>query len=73
MWAFIAKKFDARNILSKKFDILSKIVFMDVGNFFRHLAELVLRNQMRVSNHFVNFFYSVILLFCGFFDFAGGS
>ena len=32
--AFIAKKFDARNILSKKFEIYSKIVFMDAGNFF---------------------------------------
>ncbi len=56
--AFIAKKLDARNILSKKFDIYSKIVFMDAGNFFRHLAELVLRHQMQVSNYFVNFFYS---------------
>ncbi len=47
------------NILSKKFDIYSKIVFMDAENFFRHLCELVLRHQMRVSNYFVNFFYSV--------------
>jgi hypothetical protein len=31
---------------------------MDVGNFFRHLCELVLRHQMRVSNYFVNSFYS---------------
>ncbi len=30
---FIAKKFDARNILSKKLDIYSKIFFRDVGNF----------------------------------------
>ncbi len=56
---FIAKKFDARNILSKKFDIYSKIFFRDVGNSFRHLCELVLRHQMRVSNYFVNSFYSV--------------
>jgi hypothetical protein len=28
-------------------------------NFFRHLCELVLRHQMRVSNYFVNSFYSV--------------
>jgi hypothetical protein len=56
--AFIAKKFDARNILSKKF-VYCKIVFMDAGNFFQHLAELVLRHQMQVSNYFVNFFYSV--------------
>jgi hypothetical protein len=27
--------------------------------FFRHLCELVLRHQMRVSNYFVNSFYSV--------------
>jgi hypothetical protein len=26
--------------------------------FFRHLCELVLRNQMRVLNYFVNSFYS---------------
>ncbi len=32
---------------------------MDAGNFFRHPAELVLRHQMRVSNYFVNSFYSV--------------
>ncbi len=32
---------------------------MDVGNyFFRHLCELVLRHQMRMSNYFVNSFYS---------------
>ncbi len=28
-------------------------------NFFRHLCELVLRHQIRVSNYFVNSFYSV--------------
>ncbi len=32
---------------------------MDAGNFFRHLCELVLRHQMRVSNYFINSFYSV--------------
>jgi hypothetical protein len=32
---------------------------MDVGNFVRHLCVLVLRHQMRVSNYFVNSFYSV--------------
>ena len=36
-----------------------KIFFRDIGNFFRHLCELVLRHQMRVSNYFVNSFYSV--------------
>jgi hypothetical protein len=56
--AFISKKFDANNSLSKKFDIYSKIIFMDAGNFFRHQAELVLRHQMQVSNYFVNSFYS---------------
>jgi hypothetical protein len=55
----IAKKFDKCKILLKKFDIYSKIFFRDVGNFFRHLCELVLRHQMRVSNYFVNSFYSV--------------
>jgi hypothetical protein len=43
--------------MSEKFDIYSKIFFRDVGNFFRHLCELVLRHQMRVSNYFVNSFY----------------
>ncbi len=56
---FKAKKFDKCKILLKKFDIYSKIFFRDVGNFFRHLCELVLRHQMRVSNYFVNSFYSV--------------
>jgi hypothetical protein len=45
--------------MSEKFDIYSKIFFRDVGHFFRHLCELVLRHQMRVSNYFVNSFYSV--------------
>ncbi len=44
--------------MSEKFDIYSKIFFRDVGNFFRYLCELVLRHQMRVSNYFVNSFYS---------------
>ncbi len=46
-------------MLSEKFDIYSKIFFRDVGNFFWHLCELVLRHQMQVSNYFVNSFYSV--------------
>jgi hypothetical protein len=45
--------------MSGEFDIYSKIFYRDVGNFFRHLCELVLRHQMRVSNYFVNSFYSV--------------
>ncbi len=45
--------------MSERFDIYSKIFFRDVGNFFWHLCELVLRHQMRVSNYFVNSFYSV--------------
>jgi hypothetical protein len=40
--AFTAKKFDTCTIVLKKFDIYSKIVFRDAGNFFRHQAELVL-------------------------------
>ncbi len=36
--------------MSEKFDIYGKIFFSDVGNFFRHLCELVLRHQMQVSN-----------------------
>ncbi len=44
--------------MSGKFDIYIKIFFRDVGNFFRHLCELVLRHQMRVSNYFVNSFNS---------------
>ncbi len=42
----------------EQFDIHSKIFFMDVGNFFRYLCELVLRHQMPASNYFVNSFYS---------------
>jgi hypothetical protein len=45
--------------MPEKFDIYSKIFFRDVENFFRYLCELVLRHQMRVSNYFVNSFYSV--------------
>jgi hypothetical protein len=45
--------------MSEKFDIYSKIFFRDVENFVRHLCVLVLRHQMRVSNYFVNSFYSV--------------
>ncbi len=44
--------------MSEMFDIYSKIFFRDVVNFFRHLCELVLRHQMRVSNYFFNSFYS---------------
>jgi hypothetical protein len=45
--------------MSEKFDIFSKIFFRDVGYFVQHLCVLVLRHQMRVSNYFVNSFYSV--------------
>ncbi len=48
--------------MSEKFDIYSKIFFRDVENFGRHLCVLVLRHQMRVSNYFVNSFYSVSAL-----------
>ncbi len=41
--------------VNNKFDIYSKIFIRDVENFVRHL---VLRHQMRVSNYFVNSFYS---------------
>ncbi len=61
----LSKKFDICKSLSKKFDIYSKIFFRDVGNFFRHLCELVLRHQMRVSNYLVNSFYSVVKALCG--------
>ncbi len=50
----LLKKFDICKSLLKKFDISSGMP----ENFFRHQAELVLRHQMRVSNYFVNFFYS---------------
>ncbi len=56
---FIAKKFDICESLLQYFDIFITIIFMDAGIFFRHLCELVLRHQMRVSNYFVNSFYSV--------------
>ncbi len=55
----LSKKFDICESLSKNFDICTKIVFRDAEIFFRHKAELVLRHQMRVSNYFVKFFYSV--------------
>jgi hypothetical protein len=45
--------------MSEKFDIYSKIFYRDVEKFVRHLCVLVLRHQMRVSNYFVNSFYSV--------------
>ncbi len=45
--------------MPEKLDIYSKIFFRDVENFFRYLCVLVLRHQMRVSNYFVNSFYSV--------------
>ncbi len=44
--------------MPEKFDIYSKIFYRDVEKF-RHLCLLVLRHQMRVSNYFVNSFYSV--------------
>ncbi len=56
---FIAKKFDFCESLLKNFDIFNTIVFMAAGIFFQHQAELVLRHQMKVSNYFVKFFYSV--------------
>ena len=58
---FILKKFDPCKIMPEKFNIYNKIFFRDVENFFRHLCELVLRHQMRVSNYFVNSFYRVPL------------
>ena len=45
--------------MSEKFDIYSKIFYMDVEKFVRHLCRLVLRHQMPVWNYFVNSFYSV--------------
>jgi hypothetical protein len=44
--------------MPEKFDIYSKIFYRDVEKFVRHLCLLVLRHQMRVSNYFVNSFYS---------------
>jgi hypothetical protein len=46
--------------LPEKFDIYSKIFYMDVEKFVRHLCRLVLRHQMPVWNYFVNSFYSVL-------------
>jgi hypothetical protein len=46
--------------MPEKFDIHSKIFYRDVEKFVRHLCLLVLRHQMRVSNYFVNSFYSVV-------------
>ena len=45
--------------MSEKFDIYSKIFYRDVEKFVWYLCVLVLRHQMRVSNYFVNSFYSV--------------
>jgi len=45
--------------MSEKFDIYSKIFYRDVEKFVRYLCLLVLHHQMRVSNYFVNSFYSV--------------
>jgi hypothetical protein len=45
--------------MPEKFDIYSKICYMDVEKFVRHLCRLVLRHQMPVWNYFVNSFYSV--------------
>ncbi len=46
--------------MPEKFDIYSKILYMDVEKFVRHLCRLVLRHQMPVWNYFVNSFYSVL-------------
>ncbi len=45
--------------MPEKFDIYSKIFYMDLEKFVRHLCRLVLRHQMPVWNYFVNSFYSV--------------
>ncbi len=50
--------------MSEKFDIYSKIFYKDVEKFVRYLCLLVLRHQMRVSNYFVNSFYSVVPIDC---------
>ncbi len=42
----------------EKFDIYSKIFYMDVEKFVRHLCRLVLRHQMPVWNYFVNSFFT---------------
>ncbi len=44
--------------MPEKLDIYSKIFYMDVEKFVRHLCRLVLRHQMPVWNYFVNSFYS---------------
>ncbi len=44
--------------MPEKFDIYSKIFYLDVEKFVRHLCRLVLRHQMPVWNYFVNSFYS---------------
>ncbi len=59
--------------MSEKFDIYSKIFFRDVENFVRHLCVLVLRHQMRVSNYFVNSFYSAVTCTCGAVTGTGGA
>ncbi len=56
--------------MPEKFDIYSKIFYRDVEKFVRHLCLLVLRHQMRVSNYFVNSFYSVQFLNLFFFSFT---
>ncbi len=48
--------------MPEKFDFYSKIFYMDVEKFVRHLCRLVLRHQMLVWNYFVNSFYSVFRL-----------
>ena len=50
--------------MSEKLDIYSKIFYRDVEKFVRYLCLLVLRHQMRVSNYFVNSFYSVKYVSC---------
>ncbi len=47
--------------MPEKFDIYSKIFYMDVEKIFRHLCRLVMRHQMPVWNYFVNSFYSAAL------------
>ncbi len=46
--------------MPEKFDIYSKIFYMDVEKFVRHMCRLVLRHQMPVWNYFVNSFYSEV-------------
>ncbi len=54
---FIAKKFDTCKGLLKKFDIYSKIVFRDLGNFAPRPDKSALRHPYRVSNFSINFIY----------------